>query len=372
MASTKKVINFSPGPAKLPELVLKQAEKELVNYGGTGVSVMELSHRGAEFSQILHNTESTLRELLNIPDNYKVLFLQGGANGQFAFIPLNLMQLKPSGSADYVVTGAWSAKAVKEAEKYGKVNLVFPNSTKYTDIPDPSTWNLNPDASYVHYCSNETIHGVQFPYIPETNDVPIVCDMSSDILSRPFDITKFGMVYAGAQKNLGCAGVTVVIIREDLLGHALPACPTIFDYRTQAGNNSCFNTPPCYSIYIMGLVFEWIKCQGGLENMQNCNRTKSQSVYDVVDNSDGFYVSPVAAQCRSWMNIPLRIGGAEGDEALEKIFLEEAKKEGMIQLKGHRSVGGLRVSLYNAITVEEVNFLIEFMRKFQKEHQRLD
>lgn len=370
--ASKKIINFAAGPAKLPEVVLQQAQKDLLDYAGSGISVMEMSHRGAEFSKILHNTETNLRELLNIPDSYKILFLQGGGNGQFSAVPLNLIGLKPSCSADYVITGSWSAKAALEAEKYGKVHRVLPKADKHNgEVPDQSQWTLNHDASYVHYCSNETIHGVEFPFIPDT-EVPIVCDMSSNFLSKPFDITKFGMVYAGAQKNLGCAGVTLVIVREDLIGKALPQCPVVMDYKIQAGMNSCYNTPPCYSIYITGLVLDWIKSNGGAEGMEKRNKLKAATLYNVIDESDGFYVSPVSPDFRSLMNVPLRIGGPNGEEALEKKFLEESTKRGMIQLKGHRSVGGLRVSLYNAIHQEEVEQLVEFMKEFQAiHHQRV-
>jgi len=366
--ASEKIINFAPGPAKLPEKVLDQAQKELKQYGSTGVSVMEMSHRSADFTKIINNAESSLRQLLNIPNNYKVLFLQGGGNGQFAGVPLNLMGLREGKSADYIITGAWSAKAAKEAEKYGKVNLVFPKPEKYHGIPCQSTWTLNPEASYVHYCANETVHGVEFHDVPDTNGVPLVVDMSSNILSRPVDVTKFGLIYAGAQKNIGCAGVTLVIIREDLLGHALPICPTIFDYKVQAGNNSCYNTPPTYSIYIMGLVFDWLKEQGGAETMAQRNFNKAKLVYDLVDASNGFYTSPVEKKSRSYMNAPLRIGGANGNEALEKKFLEEAAKKGMVQLKGHRSVGGLRISLYNAISIEEAQRLVSFMKEFQEQN----
>ncbi|ELU04686.1 hypothetical protein CAPTEDRAFT_173627 [Capitella teleta] len=369
-SNSKRVINFAAGPAKLPAGVLEAAQKELLDHAGTGVSVMELSHRGADFTKILHNAERDLRDLLSIPSNYKILFLQGGGNGQFASIPMNLMGLRDAHSADYIVTGCWSAKAASEAEKYGKVNYVLPKLHKYTEIPHPSTWNLNPNASYVHYCCNETIHGTEFHYIPETNGIPLVCDMSSNFLSRPFDITKYGLVYAGAQKNLGCAGVTLVIVREDLIGFANPLCPTTMDYRTQVNSNSMYNTPPCYSIYIMGLVLEWIKKNGGAKAMEDRNNLKILSVYETIDNSDGFYVAPVKEEFRSRMNIPLRIGGMEGNDSLEKKFLDQAHQMGMIQLKGHRSVGGLRISLYNAIELDEVEYLVQFMKDFQQANQK--
>jgi len=360
-------VNFAAGPAKLPKQVIEKAQKEFANYDGCGVSVMEMSHRGAKFSKIINTAEADLRELMTIPDNYKVLFLQGGGNGQFAAVALNLMNYKPSKCADYIVTGTWSAKAAAEAKKYGTVNVVHPPLKKYTEIPEQSTWELNPDASYVYKCSNETVHGVEFPFVPETNGVPLVADMSSNILSKHIDVSKYGLIFAGAQKNIGCAGVTLVIIREDLIGHAIPQCPTILDYKIQNGNNSLYNTPPTYSIYIMGLVFQWMKEQGGLAAIEAANKYKSSELYKAVDTSKGFFSSPVDPSARSAMNVPIRIKG--GDDAMEKFFLEEAHKNGYLELKGHRSVGGLRVSLYNAITREEVDRLVAFMRDFQEKHQ---
>lgn len=367
----KNVINFSAGPAKLPESVLEHAQKELLNHDQTGVSVMELSHRSADFSKIITKTEQLLRELLDVPDNYKIMFLQGGGTGQFSAVPLNLMDTKPAKTADYIVTGSWSAKAAVEAEKYGTVNLVVPKTKKYTSIPEPSTWNLNPEASYVYYCENETVHGVEFQFTPETNGVPLVCDMSSNILTRPVDISKFGVIYAGAQKNIGCAGVTMVIVRDDLIGFAASICPSIFDYKVQVGNNSLYNTPPTYSIYIMGLVFDWIKEQGGVNQMNKNSHKKSTLLYNFVLGSDGFYNCPLAPACRSRMNVPIRLGCPEGDEALEKKFVEEATSAGLLSLKGHRSVGGLRASLYNAITVEEVERLVAFMTMFMNDNKEV-
>ncbi|KAK3728567.1 hypothetical protein QZH41_011647 [Actinostola sp. cb2023] len=283
--------------------------------------------------------------------------------------------MKEGGSADYICTGAWSSKAVKEvrfAEKYGKVNLVLPKLDSYDRIPSQSEWNLDPNASYVHYCANETVHGVEFDFIPETNGVPIVCDMSSNILSRPVDVSKYGVIYAGAQKNIGCAGVTMVIVREDLLGHASPKCPVVFDYKVQAGNNSMYNTPPTYSIYLMGLVFKWIKKLGGLQELKQRNHIKSSTIYDIIDSSKGFYSGKVNKGARSRMNVTLRING--GHEELEKEFIKKAGEKGMIQLKGHRyrlmSVGGIRVSLYNAITFQETKKLAQFMRDFSDTHNR--
>ncbi|XP_061529434.1 phosphoserine aminotransferase [Phyllopteryx taeniolatus] len=365
----QKTINFGPGPAKLPVPVLVQAQKELLNYRGLGISVLEMSHRSSDFIQIINKAESLLRELLNIPDNYKVMFLQGGASGQFSGIALNLIGLKEDKCGDYIVTGTWSAKAAKEAEKYGKVNVVHPKLDSYTKIPEPSSWNLNPAASYVYYCCNETVHGVEYNFTPETNGVTLVSDMSSNFLSRPVDVSKFGLIYAGAQKNVGCAGVTVVIVREDLIGHAQKECPIILDYKVQAEMNSLYNTPPVFSIYIMCLVLEWIKNNGGVAAMDALNKRKSDLIYDIINSSDGFYVCPVDEACRSRMNIPFRIGKKVADETLEKEFLNGASKRGMISLKGHRSVGGIRASLYNAVTLEDAEALAQYMKEFLKEHQ---
>ncbi|KAM8960575.1 phosphoserine aminotransferase [Pelodytes ibericus] len=368
MEIQRQVLNFGAGPAKLPPSVLLEAQKEMVDYKGLGISVLEMSHRSSDFTKILNTAEVFLRELLDIPKNYKVLFLQGGGSGQFSAIPLNLIGLKEAKSADYVVTGAWSAKAAKEAEKYGKVNIVHPKLGSYTEIPDPITWNLNPDASYVYYCANETVHGVEFQFVPEVKGAVLVCDMSSNFLSKPIDISKFGVIFAGAQKNIGCAGVTVVIVREDLLGLALKECPTILDYKIQAGNASLYNTPPCFSIYIMGLVLEWIKNNGGAASMEKLSIIKSELIYNIVDQCNGFYVCPVEEKSRSRMNIPFRIGNIKGDSVLEKQFLDKAAELGMMSLKGHRSVGGIRASLYNAVTVEEVQKLADFMIHFMETH----
>ncbi|XP_008286362.1 phosphoserine aminotransferase [Stegastes partitus] len=365
----KQTINFGAGPAKLPQTVLFQAQKEMLDYNGSGISVLEMSHRSSDFSKIINKTENLLRDLLNIPDNYKVMFLQGGGSGQFSAVPLNLIGLKGDRCADYVVTGTWSSKAAKEAEKYGKVNVVHPKLDSYTKIPDPSSWTLNPSASYVYYCCNETVHGVEYNFIPETNGPVLVSDMSSNFLSRPVDVSKFGLIFAGAQKNVGCAGVTVVIVREDLLGHALKECPIVLDYKVQAEMNSLYNTPPCFSIYIMGLVLDWIKNNGGTAAMETLNKQKSSMIYDIINASNGFYACPVETACRSRMNVPFRVGKKDGDEALEKAFLDGAAKRGMISLKGHRSVGGIRASLYNAVTLEDVDALAGYMKEFLKEHQ---
>uniref|UniRef100_A0A3P8Y969 Phosphoserine aminotransferase n=1 Tax=Esox lucius TaxID=8010 RepID=A0A3P8Y969_ESOLU len=349
----KQTINFGAGPAKLPQSVLFQAQKELMDYNGIGISVLEMSHRSSDFNKIMNTTENLLRELLSIPDNYKVMFLQGGGSAQFSAVPLNLIGLKQDRCADYLVTGTWSSKAAKEAEKYGKVNVVHPKLERYTKIPDSSSWSLTAGASYVYYCCNETVHGVEYNFTPDTHGSVLVSDMSSNFLSRPVDVSKFGLIFAGAQKNVGCAGVTVVIVREDLIGYALKDCPIVLDYKVQADNNSLYNTPPCFSIYIMGLVLEWIKNNGGVEAMETLNMKKSSMIYDIINSSNDFYVCPVDIACRSRMNVPFRVGKKEGDEALEKKFLDGASKLGMISLKGHRSVGGIRASLYNAVTVED-------------------
>ncbi|XP_033272564.2 phosphoserine aminotransferase isoform X2 [Orcinus orca] len=326
MDSLMQVVNFGPGPAKLPRSVLSEIQKELLDYKGVGISVLEMSHRSSDFSKIINNTENLVRELLAIPDNYKVIFVQGGGCGQFSAVPLNLIGLKAGRCADYVVTGSWSAKAAEEAKKFGTVNIVHPKLGSYTKIPDPSTWNLSPDASYVYYCANETVHGVEFDFIPDVKGAVLVCDMSSNFLSKPVDVSKFGAIFAGAQKNVGSAGVTVVIVRDDLLGFALRECPSVLDYKVQAGNNSLYNTPPCF------------RC-------------------------------PVEPQNRSRMNIPFRIGNTKGDDALEKRFLDKALELNMISLKGHRSVGGIRASLYNAVTIEDVQKLAAFMKNFLEMHQ---
>uniref|UniRef100_A0A4X1W2A7 Phosphoserine aminotransferase n=1 Tax=Sus scrofa TaxID=9823 RepID=A0A4X1W2A7_PIG len=350
-------------------LVLLEIQKELLDYKGVGISVLEMSHRSSDFSKIINNTENLVRELLSIPDNYKVIFVQGGGCGQFSAVPLNLIGLKAGRCADYVVTGSWSAKAAEEAKKFGTVNIVHPKLGSYTKIPDPSTWNLSPDASYVYYCANETVHGVEFDFIPDVKGAVLVSDMSSNFLSKPVDVSKFGVIFAGAQKNVGSAGVTVVIVRDDLLGFALRECPSILDYKVQAGNNSLYNTPPCFSVYVMGLVLEWIKNNGGAAAMEKLSCIKSQMIYDIIDNSQGFYVCPVEPQHRSKMNIPFRIGNTKGDDALEKRFLDKALELKMISLKGHRSVGGIRASLYNAVTIEDVQKLAAFMKNFLEMHQ---
>ncbi|XP_014245429.1 probable phosphoserine aminotransferase isoform X1 [Cimex lectularius] len=357
-----ETINFGAGPAKLPREVLCKIQNELLDYGNTGMSVMEMSHRSAEYENINNKAQQCVREILNVPDNYKVLFLQGGGTGLFAAVAMNL--INRTGSADYLVTGSWSAKAAKEAAKYGKVNLVLPKTDKYVDVPSQDTWNLDPNASYVYYCANETVHGVEFQFVPDTKGVPLVADMSSNMLSRPVDVKKFGVIFAGAQKNIGPAGVTLVIVREDLLGKPMPVCPTVWDFTVMAKDNSLHNTPPTFCIYVMGEVFDWIKKNGGVEGMEKRAKEKSKMIYSAIDNSDGFYICPVKDAVRSRMNVPFRISKTE----LEEEFLKEAKKLKMIQLKGHRLVGGIRASIYNAISVEETTFLFKFMNDFKNKY----
>ncbi|MBA1148296.1 3-phosphoserine/phosphohydroxythreonine transaminase [Ectothiorhodospiraceae bacterium WFHF3C12] len=355
-----RVFNFSAGPAVLPEEVLKQAREEMLDWQGSGMSVMEMSHRGKEFVSIAETAEADLRELMSIPDNYKVLFLQGGATGQFAGVPLNLLGGK--GKADYVNTGNWSKKAIAEAKKYCDVNVAAEGGkSDPMSIPAQSEWQTSPDAAYLHYTPNETISGVEFPFVPETGDVPLVADMSSTILSRPVDVSKFGVIYAGAQKNIGPAGITVVIVREDLIGNADPKTPSFIDYQVQADADSMSNTPPTYAWYIAGLVFQWLKRQGGLEAMAEINKRKADKLYAAIDGSD-FYRNPVDPACRSWMNVPFVLA----DDGLNETFLAEAKDAGLTTLKGHRSVGGMRASIYNAMPEAGVDRLVEFMKDFEQ------
>ncbi|MCO6411245.1 MAG: 3-phosphoserine/phosphohydroxythreonine transaminase [Thiogranum sp.] len=355
-----KVYNFSAGPAVLPAKVLEQARDELLDWHGCGMSVMEMSHRGKEFMSIAQQAEADLRELMKIPANYKVLFLQGGASSQFSMVPINL--LRGNNKADYVNTGAWSKKAIAEARRYCDVNVAASSEAdNFTSIPEPAEWNLDRGAAYVHYTPNETIGGVEYHWIPDVGDVPLVADMSSTILSRPVDVSRFGVIYAGAQKNIGPAGLTVVIVREDLIGSVLPGQPVMFDYATHANNESMYNTPPTYGWYLAGLVFKWLKELGGLEGMAKINHAKAQKLYKAIDSS-GFYHNPVDVNCRSWMNVPFTLANPELDAA----FLEEAKQAGLVALKGHRSVGGMRASIYNAMPEEGVEALIWFMADFEK------
>ncbi len=357
-----RVFNFSAGPAMLPEEVLKRAAGEMEDWRGAGMSVMEMSHRSKEFGSIAEKAESDLREIMAIPENYKVLFLQGGASSQFAMIPMNLLRGKKS--ADYINTGYWSKKAIAEAKRFCEVRIAASSEeTNFTTIPPRESWDLDPEAAYVHYTPNETIGGVEFPYIPETGEVPLVADMSSTILSRPLDVSRFGLIYAGAQKNIGPAGLTIVIVRDDLIGSPVSGTPTMFDYATHAKAGSMYNTPPTYAWYMAGLVFEWIKERGGLEGMAERNRKKAERLYGFIDSSD-FYHNPVNPDCRSWMNIPftLKTPGLDGK------FLELAAEAGLVNLKGHRSVGGMRASIYNAMPEEGVEALIGFMEEFEKKH----
>ena len=357
-----RVFNFSAGPAVLPEPVLRQAAEEMLDWHGSGMSVMEMSHRGKEFISIHAEAESLLRELLAIPASYKVLFVQGGAIGENAIVPMNLLRGKTG--ADYVNTGEWSKKSIKEAKKYCSVNIAASSEANgFTSVPPRGEWKLDPNAAYVHICSNETIGGVEYHWTPDVGDVPLVADMSSNILSQPIDVSKYGLIYGGAQKNIGPAGLTIVIVREDLLGKALAITPSAFDYAQQAANDSMLNTPPTYGIYIAGLVFNWIKAQGGLAAMQEHNRTKAALLYDYLDATP-FYSNPVAKADRSLMNVPFKLK----DAALDDAFLKGAQARGMLQLKGHRSVGGMRASIYNAMPIEGVRALVAYMKEFEAAH----
>ena len=355
-----RVFNFSAGPAALPQAVTEKAQAEMLDWNGSGMSVMEMSHRGKEFMSIAEKAETDLREVMGIPSNYKVLFLQGGASSQFAMVPLNLMGEK--GKADYINTGAWSKKAIAEGKRYGEVNVAATTeATNFSSTPSQDELNLSSDAAYVHFTPNETIGGVEFPYLPETNGIPLIADMSSTILSRPMDVSKYGIIYAGAQKNIGPAGLTVVIVREDLIGNEAPSTPAMMSYATHAKADSMYNTPPTYSWYLAGLVFDWLKGLGGLEGMAKINERKAQKLYSAIDNSD-FYANPVAVASRSWMNVPFTLADAE----LDASFLAEAKEAGLVTLKGHRSVGGMRASIYNAMPEEGVDALVSFMADFEK------
>ena len=357
-----RIFNFSAGPAVMPEEVLAQARDEMLDWHGTGMAVMEMSHRGKEFISIAQTAEADLRALLGIPANYKVLFLQGGAQAQFALVPMNLLGAKTG--ADYVDTGQWSKKAVQEAKRYCKANVAASSEAqRYTLIPARSEWRLDPDAAYVHYTSNETIGGVEFHWVPDTGDVPLVCDMSSNILSRPLDISKFGLIYAGAQKNIGPAGLTLVIVRDDLLGRALPITPGVFDYKAQSEAESMLNTPATFAIYLAGLTFKWLQQQGGLTAIERRNIEKAALLYELLDQTE-FYRCPVRKEDRSRMNIAFTLRDAKLDE----VFLKEARQQRLSELKGHRSVGGMRASIYNAMPVEGVKTLVDFMRDFEKRH----
>jgi phosphoserine aminotransferase len=355
-----RIFNFSAGPSTLPESVLLKAQEELLDWRGTGMSVMEMSHRGKEFVSIAEELKSDLIELLNIPDNYKVLFLQGGATGQFAGIPQNILQGKDK--ACYVNTGAWSEKAIKEARNHCDVIVsADAKSSNFTDIPEYASWDVDENAAYLHYTDNETIHGVEFQDIPDFGNLPLVCDMSSNILSRAVDVSKFGIIYAGSQKNMGPAGVTVVIVRDDLTGHADSQIASVFDYAQQAKNDSMLNTPATYNWYLVGLVLKWVKESGGVPAMEQFNKTKAEALYQAIEQSS-LYSNSVNEACRSRMNVPFVLANAE----LDAEFLSLAGKAGLSSLKGHRSVGGMRASIYNAMPKEGVDALIDFMAEFER------
>ena len=358
-----RVYKFSAGPSMLPESVLKIAADEMLDYQGSGQSVMEMSHRSKVYQSIIDAAEANVRELMNVPDNYKVLFLQGGASSQFAMVPLNLMT--KSGKADYVITGQWAKKAYKEGARYGEAHVVASSEDKtFSYIPKLDKSTFTPDADYFHICMNNTIYGTKWHELPDTGDVPLVADISSCLMSEPIDVTKFGVLYAGAQKNLAPAGVTLVIIREDLIGHAQDITPTMFNYQTHADNGSMFNTPPCYTIYIAKLVMDWIKSLGGLGAMKERNEKKAKLLYDFLDNSD-LFKGTVVPEDRSLMNVPFVTGDADMDAK----FVKESTEAGFVNLKGHRTVGGMRASIYNAMPYEGVEKLVEFMKKFEAENK---
>lgn len=356
--------NFSAGPAAIPEAVLQQAQAELLDFRGTGMSVMEMSHRGKVFLDVAAEVEKDFRELLAIPQNYKVLFLQGGGKGEFSLVPMNL--LRGGKRADFVNTGHWSAGAIKEAKKYCEVDVIASSEDKnFTYIPAQASWKPNRDAAFRHICGNETIHGVEYSWTPDIGDnVPLVTDASSHILSRPMDVAKFGCIYAGAQKNIGPSGLTVVIVREDLLGMPHPLTPSVFDYTQQAASEWMLNTPPTFAVYLAGLTFKWIKAQGGLAAIEAQNIAKAKLLYDCIDGSNGFYRNEVNPADRSRMNVPFFLR----DELLNAAFLEQSAKAGLAALKGHKAVGGMRASIYNAMPLEGVKALTAFMQKFQRVH----
>ncbi len=357
-----RVYNFSAGPSMLPEEVLKTAAAEMLEYGDSGQSVMEMSHRSKEYDAIIKQAEADLRDIMNIPDDYAVLFLQGGASTQFAMVPLNLMN--KNHKADYLITGQWANKAYKEAARYGAARAVASSADKtYSYIPKTTRADFDPEADYVHICMNNTIYGTKYHELPDVGDIPLVADISSCILSEPIDVTKFGVLYAGAQKNVAPAGVTIVIIRKDLIGNAMDITPTMLNYQTHADNDSMFNTPPCYTIYIAGLVFKWIKKMGGLEAMKQHNEKKAQILYDFLDQSK-LFKGTVVPEDRSLMNVPF----VTGSDELDAKFVAEAKKAGFVNIKGHRSVGGMRASIYNAMPIEGVEKLVAFMKKFEEEN----
>jgi phosphoserine aminotransferase len=357
-----RVFNFAAGPATLPLEVLEQAREELTDWQGSGMSVMEVSHRGKAFIACAEEAEAEFRKLLSVPANYKVLFLQGGGTAQFSAVPLNLST--PESTVDYINTGSWSKKALGEAKRYAKVNVAADEAaSSYSTVPEQSALKLTPNAAYVHYTPNETIGGVEFPYIPATGTVPLVADMSSNILSRPLDVSKFGVVYASAQKNIGPSGLAVVIVRDDLIGRARPVTPLVLDYKEMAATGSMSNTPPTFGWYLAGLVFKWLARNGGVSWIAARNKAKAAKLYDAIESS-GFFRNPVAKNCRSWMNVPFTLAKPD----LDKTFLTEAKAAGLVNLEGHRSVGGMRASIYNAMPPEGVDALIGFMKEFERRY----
>ena len=359
---SQRLYNFSAGPAMLPTAVLERAQAEMLDWQGSGMSVMEMSHRGKEYMGIAAHAEATLREVMEIPSNYKVLFLQGGASAQFAAVPMNLLRGKRK--ADYIYTGLWGKKAIAEAKRYCDVNVVCSSEAQnYLEIPAPDTWQLDSDAAYVHYTPNETIGGLEFHWIPDVGDVPLVADMSSTILSRQIPVERFALIYAGAQKNIGPAGLTLVIVRDDLIGEVIEGTPTMMNYAKLAAADSMLNTPPTYAWYLAGLVFDWIREQGGPKALGEINARKAEKLYRVIDDSD-YYSNPVRPDCRSWMNVPFILG----DDAHNDDFLAQAKAAGLLTLKGHRSVGGMRASIYNAMPEAGVDALIECMQEFENSH----
>jgi phosphoserine aminotransferase len=361
-----RVYNFSAGPAVLPEPVLQQAAAEMLDWQGSGLSVMEMSHRGPQFMRIMDDALSRFRALLAVPSNYRVLFMQGGALGSNAIVPMNLLGPTPRADAsiDFIDTGEWSKKTIAEARRYARVNVAASAAESgYTTIPDRSTWRLDPQAAYVHICANETIGGVEYHHTPEVGSVPLVADASSTILSRPLEVSKYGLIYGGAQKNIGPAGLTIVIVREDLIGRALPITPSAFDFKTIDANGSMYNTPPTYAIYIAGLVFRWLEDQGGLAAMATRNAAKATLLYDTIDAS-GLYRAPVVPAARSRMNVPFRLR----DDKLDAAFLKGADERGLVQLKGHRAVGGMRASIYNAMPIEGVQALVAYLKDFEARH----
>ncbi|XP_064388476.1 phosphoserine aminotransferase-like [Halichondria panicea] len=365
----EETINFAAGPAQLPYEVLTEAQKGLLNYNGHGMSILEITHRSPMFDQLNQETNDLIRTLLNVPDNYKILFLQGGGTGQFAAVPLNLTSSNED-VVDYIVTGQWSGKAAKEAEKYAKVNLVLPKQDKYTYIPEPVQWSFSDKPRYVYYCANETVHGVEWPEIPAVGETLLVCDASSNFLTRSMDVSSHALVYAGVQKNVGCAGLTVVIVREDLLGSVRKDCPIIWDYTTQTKMKSAYNTPNVWGIYILNLVLKWLQDNGGLEAMETNSAAKSGILFDMIGRSEGFYSLIVEPKYRSRVNIPFRVCKDDSpNDELEAMFLKESAERGLLNLKGYRLVGGIRASLYNAVSVMDTKKLADFMRWFYEEYK---